>query len=95
MTERGQSGTSIRKMVAGASALTVSLDFLAGLTAEPQEDGPSTIKRTRDRIRLRYGLGVLNQDGLQFQLSVDTQLEESPMLGGAANGVLGRATVSW
>ena len=35
MIETGQSGTSIRTMVAAASALNVSLDFLAGLVEVP------------------------------------------------------------
>ena len=35
MIENGQSGTSIRTIVAAASALNVSLDFLAGLSAVP------------------------------------------------------------
>ena len=34
MIENGQSGTSIRTMVAAANALNVSLDFLAGLTED-------------------------------------------------------------
>ena len=36
MIENGQSGTSIRTMVAAASALNVSLDFLAGLSDNPR-----------------------------------------------------------
>ena len=36
MIENGQSGTSIRTIVAAESALNVSLDFLAGLSAEPR-----------------------------------------------------------
>ena len=35
MIENGQSGTSIRTIVAAASALNVSLDFLAGLIEDP------------------------------------------------------------
>ena len=45
--------------------------------------------------RLGYGLGVLNAGGLRFELGVDAQRRESPVLGGASNGVVGRATVSW
>ena len=36
MVESGQSGTSIRTMVAAASTLNVSLDFLAGLVEVPE-----------------------------------------------------------
>ena len=36
MIESGKSGTSIRTMVAAASALNVSLDFLAGLVNDPR-----------------------------------------------------------
>ena len=36
MIENGQSGTSIRTTVAAASALNVSLDFLAGLSDDPR-----------------------------------------------------------
>ena len=36
MIENGQSGTSIRTTVAAASALNVSLDFLAGLSDDPE-----------------------------------------------------------
>ena len=36
MIENGQSGTSIRTLVAAASALNVSIDFLAGLSDDPR-----------------------------------------------------------
>ena len=36
MIENGQSGTTIRTMVAAANALNVSLDFLAGLIEDPR-----------------------------------------------------------
>ena len=45
--------------------------------------------------RLGYGLGVLNAGGLRFELGVDAQRRESPLAGGASNGVVGRTTVSW
>ena len=45
--------------------------------------------------RLGYGLGVLNRGGLTFELGVDAQRRESPVLGGASNGVLGRAMLGW
>ena len=45
--------------------------------------------------RVGYGLGVLNRESLNFELGVDGQRRESPMHGGASNGVLGRATLGW
>jgi hypothetical protein len=45
--------------------------------------------------RLGYGLGVLNAGGLRFELGVDAQRRESPVLGGASNGVVGRVAVQW
>ena len=45
--------------------------------------------------RLGYGLGVLNRGGMTFELGVDAQRRESPVLGGASNGVLGRAMLGW
>ena len=45
--------------------------------------------------RLGYSLGVLGREGTQFELGVDAERRESPLLGGASNGVLGRATVGW
>ncbi len=45
--------------------------------------------------RLGYGLGVLNRERLNVELSVDAQRRESQMQGGASNGVHGRATVGW
>ena len=45
--------------------------------------------------RLGYGLGVLNAGGLRFELGVDAQRRESPLAGGASNGVVGRVAVQW
>ena len=45
--------------------------------------------------RLGYGLGVLNRESLNFELGVDAHHRESPMQGGADNGLLGRATLGW
>ena len=39
--------------------------------------------------------GVLENERLTFQLGVDAQRRESPLLGGTDNGVLGRVTVGW
>ena len=44
--------------------------------------------------RVGYGLGVLNRESLNLELSVDAQRQESPLQGGT-HGVLGRATVGW
>ena len=45
--------------------------------------------------RVGYGLGVLDRGDVNFELGVDAQRRESPMLGGTDNGFLGRATVGW
>ena len=45
--------------------------------------------------RVGYGLGVLEQGKLNFEVGVDAQRRESPMHGDAGNGVLGRATIGW
>ena len=42
-----------------------------------------------------YGLGVLDQGKVNFELGVDAQRRESAMHGEAGNGVMGRATVGW
>ena len=56
--------------------------------------GFSTSEYGRD-YRVGYGLGVLDRESLNFELGVDAQRRESPMLGGASNGVLGRASLGW
>ena len=56
--------------------------------------GVSTSEYGRD-YRVGYGLGVLDRESLNFDLGVDAQRRESPMLGGASNGVLGRASLGW
>ena len=56
--------------------------------------GFGTSEYGRD-YRLGYSLGVLDGGSLRFELGVDAQRRESPMLGGTSNGVLGRATVGW
>ena len=56
--------------------------------------GFATSEYGRD-YRVGYSLGVLGNEGLTFQLGVDAQRRESPLLGGTDNGVLGRATVGW
>ena len=45
--------------------------------------------------RVGYGLGLLDRGSLNFQLGVEAQRRNSPMLGGASDGVLGRATLGW
>ena len=42
-----------------------------------------------------YDLGVLDRESVNFELGVDAQRRESPMLGGTDNGFLGRATLGW
>ena len=56
--------------------------------------GLSTLQYGRD-YRVDYGLGVLDRDDVNFEPGVDAQRRESPMEGGASNGVMGRATVGW
>ena len=56
--------------------------------------GFSTSEYGRD-YRVGYGLGVLDGESLNFELGVDAQRRESPLLGGADNGVLARASLGW
>ena len=56
--------------------------------------GLTTSHYGRD-YRVGYGLGVLEQGQVNFELGVDAQRRESPMLGEASNGVMGRATLGW
>ena len=56
--------------------------------------GVATSAYGRD-YRLGYTLGALGGAGTRVELGVDAQRRESPMLGGASTGVLGRATVGW
>ena len=56
--------------------------------------GVGTSEYGRD-YRVGYGLGVLNRESLDFELGVDAQRRESPMLGGTDNGFLGRGTLGW
>ncbi len=45
--------------------------------------------------RLGYGLGVLSRERLNLELGVDARRRESPLAGGASNGLLARASVGW
>ncbi len=45
--------------------------------------------------RLGYGLGVLHGERLNLELGVDARRRESPLAGGANNGVLARASLGW
>ena len=56
--------------------------------------GVGTSEYGRD-YRVGYGLGVLDRESLDFDLGVDAQRRESPMLGGTDNGFLGRAKLGW
>ena len=56
--------------------------------------GLTTSEYGRD-YRLGYGLGVLERGRMHFELGVDAQRRESPMEGGASNGLMGRATLGW
>ena len=56
--------------------------------------GFSTSEYGQD-YRVGYGLGVLDRESLNFELGVEAQRRNSPMLGGTSNGMLGRATLGW
>ena len=56
--------------------------------------GFSTSEHGRD-YRLGYGLGVLNRESLTFELGIDAQRRESPLVDGASNGAVGQGTVGW
>ncbi len=56
--------------------------------------GLRTSQYGRD-YQVGYGLGVLEQGTLNFELGVDAQRRESPAEGGASNGFMGRATIGW
>ena len=56
--------------------------------------GFSTSEYGQD-YRVGYGLGVLDRGSLNFELGVEAQRRNSPMLGGASDGVLGRAMLGW
>ena len=56
--------------------------------------GLTTSPYGRD-YRVGYGLGVLDRSDVNFELGVDPQRRESPMEGGASNGLMGRATLGW
>ena len=45
--------------------------------------------------RLGYGLGVLGDGPLRFELGIDAQRRESPLAGRTNHGVAARATLSW
>ena len=56
--------------------------------------GLSTSQYGRD-YRVGYGLGVLEQGKVTFDLSAEAQRREAQMLGEASNGFMGRATLGW
>ncbi len=56
--------------------------------------GLTTSQYGRD-YRVGYGLRVLEQGRVNFELGVDAQRRESPTAGGASNGFLGRASLGW
>ena len=45
--------------------------------------------------RLGYGLGVLEQGRVNFELAAEAQRRENPTAGEVSNGFLGRATFGW
>ena len=56
--------------------------------------GFSTSEYGQD-YRVGYGLGMLDRESLAFELGVEAQRRNSPLLGGASNGAVGRATLGW
>ena len=56
--------------------------------------GYATSDYGRD-YRLGYSLAAFGGEGMTFELGVDAQRRESPLMGGTGNGVLGRASVGW
>ena len=56
--------------------------------------GLRTSQHGRD-YQLGYGLGVLEQGKVSFELAAEAQRRESLMQGGASNGFMGRATLGW
>ena len=56
--------------------------------------GLTTSAYGRD-YQVGYGLGVLEQGRVHFELGVEAQRRESPTEGGTSNGFLGRATLGW
>ena len=61
-----------------------------------QVDGDDREHRGDGRdYRIGYGLGVLDRESLSFDLGVDAQRRESPMLARADMGFLGRAALGW
>ena len=56
--------------------------------------GVGTSEHGRD-YRLGYRLGARSGEGRAFELGVDAQRRERPMVDGADNGVRARASVGW
>ena len=56
--------------------------------------GFGTSEMGRD-YRVGYTLGVLGEQGLQFELGLDAQRRESPSMNGTDHGALGRAALRW
>ena len=56
--------------------------------------GIATSEHGRD-YRLGYGMTLLERDSLGFELGVDAQRRESPLLGGTEHGALARFTLRW
>ena len=56
--------------------------------------GFSTSEHGRD-YRVGYGLGMLEARSLNVDVGVDAHRQESPMQGGANNGVRGQVSLGW
>ena len=98
---RGAPGNCSLRVAQGGSAQGNRLDGEVGYGLSVGDRfvgtplvGFSTSEYGRD-YRVGYGLGVLDRERLHVELGVDAQRRARPMLGGTANGVLGRASLGW
>ena len=56
--------------------------------------GLTTPQYGRD-YRVGYGLRVIDQGMVSFELAAEAQRRETPTVGEASNGFLGRASLGW
>ena len=56
--------------------------------------GLTTAQHGRD-YRMGHSLGLLESQGLTFDVGVDAQRRENAQMGGSDNGVLGQVSIGW
>ena len=62
----------------------------------PKLDLNRDLSRVRNLCeRVGYSPGALGGEGAKFELGVDAQRQESPMLDGTSDAVLGWASLGW